>query len=224
AGDARRLGGCRHDVRFRFAAGDFQHQFGAYRVLEFLALLDRHHEGARAADDAVFVINIEVFDIDRAWLRLLEHDRQAVDRDAGGDDRLARWDDERALVVGAVAGDVDDAADAAVPAVLEKARAKQQRAGNRSTIGAAIRCTGYFRGDRLRAREPVDQPPRQQDFLIVGIGPFEVGQGDAGVDAGFERDQEFRRDQRGHVTFALERLLVRVHGIGHVDGENEFHV
>src|ERR1700730_13015487 len=134
AGDARRLGGRRHDACWRHASGDFEHQLRAHRVLEFLAFLDRHHEGARAADHAVLVINIEVLDIDRARLRLLEHDGKAVDRDAVGNHRFAGGDDERTLVVGAVAGDVDDAADAAVRAAFEQAHAETQRARNRGRM------------------------------------------------------------------------------------------
>src|SRR5438132_13529557 len=64
AGDARGLGGGRHDARGRPASGDFEHQLGAHRVLEFVALLDRYHESARAADHAVLVINVEILDID----------------------------------------------------------------------------------------------------------------------------------------------------------------
>ena len=109
-------------------------------------------------------------------------------------------------------------------AALEQARAEQQRARNRGAIRAAIGRAGDFRGDRLRAGKAIDQPPRQQDFLIVGIGPFEVSHRDARVNAGLERGEEFRRGQRGDVTLALERLLVRVHGIGHVDREDELHV
>jgi hypothetical protein len=44
------------------------------------------------------------------------------------------------------------------------------------------------------------------------------------VDAGLERGKEFRRGQREDVTFALERLLVRVHRVGHVDGKDQLHV
>src|SRR4051812_41590667 len=82
AGDARRVGGGRDDARRRLAPGDLQHQLGAHRVAHLLALADRHHECARAADHAVLVIDVELLDIDRAGLWFFQHDRQAVDGDA----------------------------------------------------------------------------------------------------------------------------------------------
>src|SRR5450759_3498719 len=66
AGNTRRLGRGRQHARLRLAAGDLQHQLGARRLDEFLALADRHHEGARPTDHAIFVIDIEVLDIHRA--------------------------------------------------------------------------------------------------------------------------------------------------------------
>src|SRR5437879_11595295 len=76
--DARLLGcsGGGDDRAFRSAAGDLEQQLGTDRFLEFFAVLDRHHEGAGAADDAILVVEIEVVDIHRRVGRLLDHDRQ----------------------------------------------------------------------------------------------------------------------------------------------------
>src|SRR5215813_6361415 len=63
AGHPRLLLGDRHDRPIRRAARDFKQQLGADRFLELLAVLDRHHERARAADHAVLVIVIEIVDI-----------------------------------------------------------------------------------------------------------------------------------------------------------------
>src|SRR6185295_13414035 len=43
----------RHHPRLRLAAGDLQHQLGAGRFLELIALADRNHEGAGTAYHAV---------------------------------------------------------------------------------------------------------------------------------------------------------------------------
>ena len=51
------------DARLGLTAGDFQHQLGARRLDELPALVDRHDEGARPADHAVFVVDVEIFDI-----------------------------------------------------------------------------------------------------------------------------------------------------------------
>ena len=48
------------------AAGDLQHQLGARRLAELVALADRDDEGAGAADHAILVIDVEILDIDRA--------------------------------------------------------------------------------------------------------------------------------------------------------------
>src|SRR6266566_1203781 len=70
----------------RRAAGDLEHQLLARRVLELLAFLDRNDERAWPADDAILVIDVEilVLHLPHAVADLsLEHDRQAVDGDAG---------------------------------------------------------------------------------------------------------------------------------------------
>src|SRR5882757_586647 len=82
---------------------DFEQQLGPDRLLEFFAFLDRHHEGAGAADDAVLVVEIEIIDVHRRIGWLLHHDRQAVDGDALLQRHVACAGDRRAIVVGAVA-------------------------------------------------------------------------------------------------------------------------
>src|SRR5205807_10197365 len=120
AGDAWRIRRGGNNARLAAILRNVEHQLGADRLLEFLALADRHHEAARSADHAVLVIDIEVLDIDRAGLRLLQHDWQAVDDNALGDDLVAHQGHQRPLIVGAVARDVDDAADAAKTVAVEQ--------------------------------------------------------------------------------------------------------
>ena len=74
------------------------------RFLEFFAIFDRHHEGARPSDHAVLVIEIEILDIDRRIGWLLHHDRQAVDGDALLQGRVARTGYGGSVVVRPITG------------------------------------------------------------------------------------------------------------------------
>src|SRR5262249_4226260 len=80
---ARFRGLSRDDTALRGVAGDLEHQLGADRFLELIAIVDRNDEGARAADNAILVIDIEVFDIEREHVGPFHHDGQSVDGDAG---------------------------------------------------------------------------------------------------------------------------------------------
>src|ERR1700687_891728 len=63
AGDTRLLFGHRDDAALGRPASDFEQELAPDRLFELVAILDRHHEGTWAADDAVLVIEIEVVDI-----------------------------------------------------------------------------------------------------------------------------------------------------------------
>ena len=117
-----------YQTHLRRAAGDLQHQFRAGRLLELLAFADRHDERTGAADHAILVVDIEVVDIHGEGVRPLQHNRQAVDRHPGREHVVAREGDERAAIVGAVPGNVDDAAKTAVAAAVEQGFGKAQRA------------------------------------------------------------------------------------------------
>src|SRR5438876_10242649 len=95
---------------------DLQHQFRADRFLELYPLAGRHDKSAGAAEHAILVIDIKVVDIHGESVRPREHDRQAIDGDAGSEDIDACERDEGAAVVGAVARDVHDTADGAIAA------------------------------------------------------------------------------------------------------------
>src|SRR5882757_9336592 len=82
------LGG-RNDPMLRCRSCDLKRELGPDRLLEPLAILDRDHERARTADDAVLVIEIEIIDIHGRIGRLLDHDRQPIDDDAYGRRRRA---------------------------------------------------------------------------------------------------------------------------------------
>src|SRR6185503_20387912 len=100
-------------------AGDLQEQLAAGGGLELAPLLDRNHERSGAADHAIGVVEVELGKVEEA-LRQLEHDRQAVDDDAFGNELVAYRHHGHTSVVGAVARHVDDAADALGAAALEQ--------------------------------------------------------------------------------------------------------
>src|SRR6478609_1839703 len=129
--DARLSAGGRHDRALRRAARDLEQQLGADRLLELVALLDRHHEGAGTADDTVFVIEIEVVDIHGGIRRLLHHDRQAVDDDALFQRGIAGDDDRGAVVVRTIAGNIDHAPYAPMRVLVEQLHGEIDRARDR---------------------------------------------------------------------------------------------
>ena len=90
--------------------------FRRMAIGEARRIVDRDHEGARPADHAVLVVDVEIGDaVGAEGIARLQHDRQAVDGDALGDDAVADRRHRQAHVVRPVAGDVDGPADAASP-------------------------------------------------------------------------------------------------------------
>src|SRR5882757_9183867 len=224
AGDAWLLGGHRNHRVLRGPARDFKQQLGPDRLLEFLAILDRHHEGARAPDDAVLVVPIEIVDIHGRIRRLLHHDRQAVDDDALRKRLVARADDRRAVIVGTIAGNVDDAAQALIRIFVEQRHREIDRAGYRRARGPADRGLHDLVGDGVRRFRAVDHPPGNDDLLVARRRPFEIGDRDLAVRKALQRLQEFLRDDGLRVTLALYRELIHIHRIGNIDGENQFDI
>src|SRR5438067_7842547 len=55
------------------ASGDLQHQLGAGRLLELLALMNCNHERSRAPDHAILIIDVEVC-VRGVAVRSLHHD------------------------------------------------------------------------------------------------------------------------------------------------------
>src|SRR3954451_21843499 len=91
-----------HHGALRHTARNLHQELGADGFLELVAVLDRDDEGTGTADDAIFIVEVEVVDIHGRIGRLLDHDRQAVDDDALLDRRVARDRDRSAIVVGTV--------------------------------------------------------------------------------------------------------------------------
>ena len=157
-------------------------------------------------------------------MRPLEHDRQAVDGDAGREHVVARRHDQRAGIIGAVARHVDHPAQAAIAAMVEQRLGESEPAGNRGARGAPVRRGGDLGGDAVRRLRAFDQPPRHDDLLVELAGPLEIGDGDLAVGALAQRAHEFARGQRLDVALALQRLLLRVHREGNVDRDHQFDV
>ena len=150
----------------------FEHQFGARRLDEFLAFADRHHEGARAADHAILVIDIEVFDIHRAGIGRLSMIGKPLMVMPAASTSSRVGTTSGAGIVGAVARHIDDAAQPAIAAVVEQRLGKTQRAGNRGARGTPIRRARNFGGDRVGRFRPFDQPPRHDDLLVELARPI----------------------------------------------------
>src|SRR3989304_3402178 len=65
-------------------------------------------------------------------------------------------------------------------------------------------------------------------FSMIGspliVMPLASASSRVGVTGGPDCVEELARGQAKNIALALERLLVRVHGIGHVDGKNELDI
>ena len=92
--------------------------------------------------------------------------------------------DRRAVVVGAVAGNIDDAPQPVIRIFVEQRHREIDRAGDRGARGAADRRLQDFVGDRVRGFRAVDQPPGNDDLLVARGRPFEIGHRDLAVRAG----------------------------------------
>ena len=130
----------------------------------------------------------------------------------------------RAVVVRAVAGNIDHAPQAPMRVLVEQRHGEIDRARDRGARRAADRGLHDFSGDGVRRLGPVDQAPRDDDFLVGGGRPLEIGHRDLAVRAVLQRLQKFLGDDGLRVAFALQREFVHVHRIGDIDGEDEFDV
>src|SRR6266436_3132651 len=223
-GDARLLLGRRDNPALGRPPCDFEQQLGTDRFLELVAILDRYHEGARPPDDAVLVVEIEVIDVHRRIGWLLYHDRQAVDGDALLQRRIACAGDRRAIVIGAVAGNIDHATQPAIRVLVEQRHGEIDRARDRGARRPADRGLHDLVGDSIRRFRTVDHPPGNDDLLVVRCRPFEIGHGNLAVRPGLQRLQKFPGDDGLRVTLALYRQFIHIHRVGDIDGENQFDI
>src|SRR5262249_543372 len=120
--------------RLPVVRGDLDDELLEDGIGERFVVLRGDHEGAGAADHAVVVIAVEI--------GLEGEDRQAVDADAGRHRLVAGERDRAAAIVGAVAGDIDDAPARAKWAVWKQRRRVIDGAADR---GAAARQLGRRR-------------------------------------------------------------------------------
>ena len=204
--------------------GKFQHQLAPDRLGKLRPVVDRDHEGARAADDAVGVVQVEVAHVIGAGEAAIGHQRQAVDGDALLDHRVAGDIDRRPLVVRTVARNVDDALHAAELAFGEQIGAEFERGRNRGAARAVGRLGRELRRHALGVLARGDDRPRHDDMMRGRSGPFEIGDGDLAVGAFRDRLQHaVMRECRG-IAVALDLQFVRRHGERHVDGQHQLDV
>ena len=132
--------------------------------------------------------------------------------------------DRRAVVVGAVAGNIDDAAQAPMRIFLEQRHREIDRARDRGARRPADRGFHDFGGNRVRRFRSVDHPPGNDDLLVARCRPLEIGHRNLAVRAGLQRLQKFLGDDGLRVALALDGEFVHVHRIGDIDGENQFDI
>ena len=184
-----------------------------------MALADRDHEGADAGDDAVLIVDVEIVDIEIA--RLLQHDRQAIDGDALVARRVACGGHGAPVIVGAVAGDVDDAAQWRDIALLEQGDGKVDRAGDRGAPAPPGRGLAELLGEGDRRLRRLDHCPGPDDVLEIAAGPFEIGNGDLADRPLGDGIVQLFRSKRLDIAVALQSELVEVHRIGDVDRQHQ---
>jgi hypothetical protein len=157
----------RQHARLGWQAGDLLDQLGASRLLELFALLDRDDKGSGPADHAVFVVNIKVRNAGTGTDGPAQHDWQPVNGDARRQHVIAHDGDRWPHIIGSVTGNIDDAAQTTIAARFEqrfgKLQSPEDRGARRAPIGGAL----DFIGDLLGGLRAIDQPPWQNDFLVI---------------------------------------------------------
>ena len=103
--------------------------------------------------------------------------------------------------------------------LVEQRHREIDRARNRGARRPADRRLHDFIGDGIRRFRALDHPPRDDDLLVGGSRPLEIGHRDLAVRAALQRLQELLGDDGLRVTLALDRQFVHVHRIGDVDGQ-----
>ena len=129
-----------------------------------------------------------------------------------------------AVVVAAVAGDVDHQAFALVAAAAEQLHRIVDGAGDR---GAAVRLDRHFRelaGEGVGRGRVLDQRPADQRELQAGGRPLDVAERDAAVVPRLDRLDDARIGQGLDIALALETRFVRVDRARDVDREDELEI
>jgi hypothetical protein len=189
---------------------------------EGLHVEDSDHEGTGPADHAGLVVCVEVLDAVGAGRP--GQDRQAVDGDTLLDDLVARDGDQSAGVVGSVARDVDDAAQALIAAALEEQGGKGECRGDGGAgPGGKARPRQCLR-HALRAFLRVDQPPGNDDALPSGPGPLHVGKGNSLQEPALNGGDHVGVADGLSVAVALQFLLAQVHGARDVHRQHQFQI
>ena len=138
--------------------------------------------------------------------------------------RIARTGDRRAIVVGAVAGNIDDPPQPVVRVLVEQRHREIDRPGDRGARRPADRRLHDLVGDGVRRFRTVDHAPGNDDLLVVRRRPFEIGHRDLAGRHAFQRLQEFLGDDGLCVTLALDGEFVDIHRVGDVDGEDQLDI
>ena len=106
-------------------------------------------------------------------------------------------------------------------ALVEQLHAEIDRARDRGALRPAQGRRGDLVGEGQDALRVVEDRPGHDDLLVVGAGPFEIGDGDPAEHAAPDRVVHQRRPERLGEALALQRLLLGIHRVGDVDREHE---
>ena len=126
-----------------------------------------------------------------------------------------------ALVVRAVARDVDDPAGGVDAALAEELHGEVDRARDRGALGATHRLGRHLLGKSGSALGAVEDAPRHDHPLVPGAGPFEVDDRDLAEQAAPDGVVDLGRAEGIGEALPLQRELVHVHRVGDVDRDHE---
>lgn len=132
--------------------------------------------------------------------------------------------DGRAEIVRAVAGNVDDAAQAAIAVGIEELRAIDDGARDRRAAARGDRPGFQSGGEGIRILAPGDDLPRHEGVLADRARPFEIADGDAAGQAVAHGIDEVGMAQGIDIAGALHLRLLDIHGAGDVDRQHQFHI
>src|SRR3954447_22142855 len=128
----------RLDPRQAFHSGDFPDDLRLDSFGELVTLANSNHERSGSSHHAIPVVQVEILQVAKAG-RALEHDRQAVDRDALCHGLVARQRWDSAVAVRTIAGDVENAPKVLVSCLLEQPSLGRYRSRDRGLEDTADR-------------------------------------------------------------------------------------
>ena len=136
----------------------------------------------------------------------------------------SRDGNDLAVIVGAVAGNIDHPPDTAIAAIVEKPGAELDRTRNRGARRAPVGRRRQLADKGVGAFRSLDHAPGDDHLLLVIARPFQIRDRDLADHALAHGIEKFARGEPADIAFALQRQLLRIHGIGNVDRNDELDI